>query len=137
MAKLKPTAYKCSRQKGEMYCSLCSQFGPCMKEMNRVPIEGWTALERASFCERMIITEHEFKCPNNLCRVKGNELQPTEQEALILEGAMAMLAFCSGSISGGRLREILIPDMPTTDLFSLNSFAKSAMENTTLWSEEI
>ena len=57
--------------------------------------------------------------------------------ALFLEGFMSALAYCSGSISGGRLRELTREaDCTQIDEFALNNFAQTVMTNQTLWNNQ-
>ena len=114
---------ECRRQPGQCFCDACDNMGPC--NVKNVPIEGWSRTERIASLQRLTNEEAKSKWAPSMFGAS-----PYGEEAAFLEGFTAALAFCSGSISGGRLREIARITSDSIDTFALNNYARSVMEST-------
>lgn len=55
------------------------------------------------------------------------------EDTSFLEGFMSALAFCSGSISGGKCREFMKGSYDKIDRMTLTNFATACMNMQTLW----
>jgi len=100
---------------------------------------GYTALERAAYahdftCQEFDIPEWRLQKedPYQL-NVLGVTPKSTPETKAFIEGFMVAMAFCTGSISGGRMRELFRDVYPDIDEFKLQSWANSVMGMQSLW----
>lgn len=91
-------------------------------------------LERAMEMARLVSEEHHLGFPvdDSLCGVK--EFSGSTEEKAFLEGYFLALAFCSGAVSGGKVREFA-RWAQAVDEFTLNSWADASMKRQTLFEQ--
>jgi len=116
----------CERGPGMVHCKTCQNVGPCVMDRYK-PDQALSSGERMGRLQDYIAQESGWNPPKT---VFGTSIYNPCQQAFI-EGCLAMLAFCSGSISGGRLRELAGECYGhEIDTHALNNYAKSVMERT-------
>jgi len=110
-------------------------------DINKNP-RSFSALERAIHAHNFICREFDFgdwKVEIPVTKDTNffglNWLSGSGHAGYFIEGFMLAAAYCSGSISGGKLRELLDGSDITCDVFRLNSFLQCAMTNQTLWEQ--
>lgn len=100
--------------------------------------ETWSHMERA-------VTMHNFICTDPLAYETWKSTHPQlfgihDMSGVAapawMEGFMVALAFCSGAVSGGKLREFARIIDPHLDTFGLNKFAESAMASQYIWDKQ-
>lgn len=104
---------------------------PSKLDINKNP-ERFSHLDRAREYDRFLHHEFGWGEPTVADGLFGCSDYSGISTPAFLEGFMAALAFCSGAISGGKLREFSKWSEPL-DVMTLNKFAQSCMERQTLW----
>lgn len=102
----------------------------------------FTPLERAAYahdftCQEFDIPEWKLWSdpPNPALNVFGAARSSGDETQSFIEGFMVAMAFCTGSISGGRMRELFRDSYPEIDEFKLQNLANSVMGMQTLWDQ--
>lgn len=101
--------------------------------------ERFSHIERAQYMHNLICTDPlsnpKWEIPIGSDSMFG-VVQLNLSATIFLEGAMIAAAFCSGAISGGKLREMVKASGFSVDAYVLNKFLESAMNSQTLWDKK-